>query len=116
MLFAFKVIVSAMLISFASWLSGRLPTLAGFIVALPLATLIVLPMSWIENGDREATFVFARSVFVAVPVSLAFFLPFLLAPRLQLGFWTAYGTGILCLVAAFFLHRFLATWLFAPGA
>ena len=43
MTFVLIVLISATAISFASWLSGRSPALAGFPVAMPLATLIVLP-------------------------------------------------------------------------
>jgi len=105
MAFAINVLVSAMVIGFASWLSGRLPTTAGFVVALPLATLLVLPMSYREHGDAEASILLARSIFVAVPVSLSFFLPFLLSGRLGLSFWQAYGLGCAALPLAFLVHR-----------
>jgi hypothetical protein len=45
MMFAFKVLVSAIVISFASWLSGRFPSAAGFVIALPIATMLVVPLS-----------------------------------------------------------------------
>ena len=38
--FALKVIFSGMIIAFASWLSVKKPVLAGFIIALPLMSLI----------------------------------------------------------------------------
>lgn len=31
--FAVKVAISALVISFASWLAGRFPTMAGFVIA-----------------------------------------------------------------------------------
>ena len=42
MFFIFKIILAATTIAFASWLSGKYPKLAGFIIALPLATMIAL--------------------------------------------------------------------------
>lgn len=105
MLVVVKVFVSAVLISFASWLAGRAPGLAGFIASLPLTTLIVLPFARIEHADPAASVTFARSIFLAVPLSLLFFVPFLLAERLGLGFWQAYATGCGLLLPAYWIHR-----------
>ena len=112
MTFALNVVVSALLIAFASWLSGRLPALAGFFVALPLATMIVLPLSFREHGDAESSILLAQSIFIAIPISLTFFLPFLLAGRLGLGFWQAYGLGVAALPIGFFIHRAITRALF----
>lgn len=113
MTFAFNLIVSAVVISFASWLSGRFPTMAGFVVALPLATMLVLPLSFREHGSTETTFLLARSIFVAIPISLTFFLPFLLSGRLGLSFWQAYALGCVALPIGFFAHRLVTKVLFA---
>ena len=113
MTFALNVLISAVVISFASWLSGRLPTLAGFFVALPLATMLVLPLSYREHGSAESSILLAKSIFVAIPISLAFFLPFLLANRFSLTFWQAYTLGCFALPLGFFLHRAVTRALFA---
>lgn len=105
MLFVLNVLITACVVSFVSWLSGRSPTLAGFIVALPLATLIVLPLSYREHADAAASIELARSIFVAIPVSLMFFLPFLFSERLGLSFWQAYAIGCAALPVGFFVHR-----------
>ena len=112
MTFVLNILVSACVISFASWLSGRFPGAAGFIVALPLATLLVLPLSYQEHGSAETAIVLARSIFVAIPISLVFFVPFLLASRLHLSFWQAYALGCLALPIAFVIHRFVVNTLF----
>ena len=111
MLFAFKIAISATVIAFASWLSGKRPELAGFIVALPLITLIVLPFSYAEYQDAEKTVRFAQSIFVAVPLSLLFFVPFLLAQKLMWNFWALYGAGLILLSAGYFAHKFLMSHL-----
>ena len=105
MLFVINVLVSASVISFASWLSGRFPTTAGFIVALPLATLLVLPMSYLQHANSETAVTLAQSIFIAIPVSLTFFLPFLFAGKLGLTFWQAYGIGCAALPVGYLLHR-----------
>ncbi|TFH25291.1 MAG: hypothetical protein E4H03_01255 [Myxococcales bacterium] len=105
MLFAINVLVSATVISFASWLSGRFPTTAGFIIALPLATMLVLPLSYVEHTNAETSVALARSIFIAIPVSLMFFLPFLFAGKLGLTFWQAYGIGCAALPVGYLVHR-----------
>lgn len=113
MTFVFNLVVSAMAISFASWLSGRLPMAAGFLVALPLATMLVLPLSYREHGSAETSILLAKSIFVAIPISLTFFLPFLLADRFELSFWQAYAFGCAALPVGFVIHRIVARALFA---
>lgn len=105
MTFLLNVLVSAGVISFASWLSGRMPATAGFMVALPLATMLVLPLSYAEHGSTDDTFTLAKSIFVAIPISLCFFLPFLLSGRLGLSFWQAYALGCAALPVGYFVHR-----------
>lgn len=102
-----KLLISASLIAFASWLSGKRPELAGFIIALPLTTLLALAFSYAEHQDAESSVRFAKSVLVAVPLSLTFFIPFLLAHKLNIGFWALYGVGIAFLVIGYFAHVFL---------
>ncbi len=108
MTFAIHVGVSALVISFASWLSGRFPTTAGFVVALPMATMLVLPFSYREHGSAETSTELARSIFIAIPISMTFFLPFLFAGRLHLGFWPAYALGCVALPIGFVVHRLVA--------
>ncbi len=102
-----NLLIAAGVIALAAWLSGRFPTLAGFLVAMPLASLMVLPMSYLQHGNPENTVLMARSIFVAVPVTLLFFVPFLLTGRLGLSFWQAYGLGCLVLPLGFLAHRAL---------
>ena len=113
MTYVLQVFISAGIISLASWLSGRLPALAGFFVAMPVATMIVLPMSYLQHGDAESSLVLAKSIFIAIPVSLTFFLPFLLSDRLGLSFWQAYALGCAVLPLGFLVHRAVARALFA---
>ena len=109
----FKIGLSACVIGFASWLSGKRPDLAGFIIALPLMTLLVLPLSHAEYQNPENSIEFAKSIMLAVPLSLTFFIPFLLAKPIMdiapqgYGFWTLYGLGIIFLIGSYFIHKFL---------
>ncbi len=102
-----KTLVAAAVISFASWLSDKKPDLAGFIIALPLSTLLVLLFSYTEYHDPAASVRFARSIFVAVPLSLLFFVPFLLADKLHFGFWGLYASGVALLIFGYFAHTYI---------
>lgn len=108
---AAKLLISASVIAFASWLSGKRPELAGFIVALPLTTLLALAFSYAEHQDPANSVRFAKSILAAVPVSLLFFIPFLLADRLGIGFWGLYASGISLLAAGYFLHKVIISFL-----
>lgn len=46
-----NTVISAVVISLAAWLASAYLRLAGFIIALPLATLLVLPMAHAQNRD-----------------------------------------------------------------
>jgi len=104
-----KAVIAGILISFSSWLANQKPILAGFIVALPLTTLLALILNYWEFQDLQKSITFAKSVLVAVPLSLVFFLPFLFANQLKLPFWQLMGLGLGALVIAFFVHRMIFT-------
>lgn len=103
----FKVILSATIISFASWLSGKMPQLAGFIVALPITTLLVLLFSHTEYNSSEVSVAFAKNIFIAIPVTLLFFIPFLLANYFMLSFWQCYLYGLVLLVIGYFIYEYI---------
>lgn len=103
----FKILFSAGMIAFSSWLAGKRPELAGFLIALPLMTLLVLPFNYAEFSDPKNTVLFAKSILFAVPLTMTFFIPFLLADKINIGFWGLYGLGLLCLTGSYFAHRLI---------
>jgi hypothetical protein len=103
----FKLFLSATVIAFSSWLAGKRPELAGFIMALPVATLLALPFSYAQYHDPAASVKFAQGVFAAVPMSLLFFVPFLLASRLHWNFWWLYISGLVLLAGGYVAHRWV---------
>lgn len=107
MLVVLNTIVSAVVIGLAAWVSRRYPVTAGFFVALPLATMLVLPLSYLQHRDAQSTFVLAKSIFAALPLTLLFFAPFLLRTRFELSFWTAYAVGCALLPLGYLAHRAL---------
>ena len=107
MFFLAKILISSVLIAFASWLAGRQNILAGFIVALPIVSMLSILFSFLEYRDMERINQFAASIFAAVPLSLLFFVPFLLNKWLKMNFAFTYAAAIGCLAVGFFIHHLI---------
>lgn len=107
MFFLSKVFVSAFIIALAAWLSGKFPRAAGFLVALPLTTMLVLPLAYIEYHDTDQIATLAKSILIALPGIAIFLLPVIFAGRWGVPFWATYVVACLWLIPAFYLHRFL---------
>lgn len=107
MLFLTKIFISASLIAFASWLAGRNPRLAGFIIALPLASVLAIVFSYWQYRDMQKINEFAVSILAAVPLSLFFFAPFILNRWLKLNFSFSMVLGFLCLLGAYLIHSLI---------
>lgn len=106
-----NVILTSVSLSFVLWLSKTNPTLGGFILSMPLSTLITLAFSKMQNANTANTMILAKSIFIGIPSTLTFFVPFLLADRLKLDFWICYATGFLLLSVSFFIHRYVVSLL-----
>ena len=107
MIFLSKVLLAALVIAFASWLSGKKPELSGFIIALPIASIIAIVFSYLEHKNTENSVIFAKSILVGVPISYLFFVPFFFAKSLSMNFWLIYGSGLILLIIGYFLHRYI---------
>ena len=100
---ALNTLVSAIVIGVAAWISRRYPVTAGFLIAMPLATMLALPLAYAQHRDVASAFEMARSILVALPITVLFFVPFLMRDRLS--FWAAYGLGCLLLPVGYVIHR-----------
>ena len=109
MIFLLKVLLAALVIAFASWLSGKKPELSGFIIALPIASIIAIAFSYLEHKNTENTVIFAKSILVGIPVSYLFFLPFFFAKNFNMNFWLIYGLGIILLLIGYFVHKYITS-------
>ncbi len=69
--------------------------------------MLALVLSYTRYRDVGQTSAFAKSIFLALPVTLFFFLPFLFHRALGWGFWALYGSGVGLLGVAYFVHRAL---------
>lgn len=110
--FVVKTILSGMIIAFASWLAGRKPVLAGFIIALPLMSMLSILFSYLQYRDMNKINEFVLSIVTAVPLSFTFFIPFLLNRWLKMNFALTYLLGFLFVTLAFVTHQFIFKTLF----
>ncbi len=100
-----KILISSSIIAFVSWLSGKKTSLAGFLTALPLISMLALAFSYTDYKDSYKSVEYAKSIFYAIPLSLTFFIPFLFSEKLNIGFWTCYILGFIFLSCGFFIHQ-----------
>ena len=75
LLMAVKISIAVIVISFSAWLSGEKTELAGYIMALPLVSILALVFYYVEHKDAEASIIFSKSILVGVPVSWLFWYP-----------------------------------------
>lgn len=105
--FIAKTVLSGVIIAGASWLAGRRPVLAGFIIALPLMSILAILFSYLEYRDMGKINQFAVSILTAVPLSLLFFLPFFLNKWIKMNFGLTYVLGVACIALAYFVHHMI---------
>jgi hypothetical protein len=103
--FISKIVIAGTLISLASWLADKKPVLAGFIIAFPIISILALTLNYLEFQNTSKSVTFAKSIFLAVPLSMFFFIPFLFAEKLKLSFGYLMVLGFLGLTLAFFIHK-----------
>lgn len=107
--FIFKILFAGGVVAFTSWLAGRKPGLAGFIVALPMISMLSILFSYLEYRDMQKINQFAVSILLAVPLSLTFFLPFILNRWLRLNFIASYGLALAFVTSAYLIHHLLTS-------
>src|SRR5690606_933921 len=108
----FNIILSATIIGVCTWLTEKRPDLAGFIVSLPLSTILVLFLTQVQYQYGTKAILLAKSISIAIRSTLVFFIQFILADKLKLSFWFAYGSGLSLLIIGFFFHKYLFSVLF----
>ncbi len=104
-LFITKVLVSAVIIGLATEVAKRYPFWGAVIIALPLTSILAMGWLYAETRNNDLLTQFARDIFVLVPVSLLFFLPFLIEKRTDIGFIANMIIGLALLAAGVLLLR-----------
>ncbi len=99
-LFLVKLVVSALVIALASEIAKRDSFWGALLVALPLTSILAISWLYAETRDNLLVTRFARDIFLLVPGSLLFFLPFLLETKTRLGFLPNLVAGLVLLALA----------------
>ena len=99
-LFLVKVVVSALVIALASELAKRDSFWGALLEAMPLTSILAISWLYAETRDNLLVTRFARDIFLLVPGSLLFFLPFLLETKTRLGFLPNLLAGLVLLALA----------------
>jgi hypothetical protein len=101
---ALKILLSASIIAGISWYAGKNPSLAGFLIALPVISILAISFSYFQYRDMEKINQFASSIVVSIPLSLLFFLPFILNRWLKWSFIPILLLGIILLFVGYLIH------------
>jgi hypothetical protein len=99
-----KILLSASIIAGISWYAGKNPSLAGFLIALPIVSVLAISFSYFQYRDMEKINQFASSIVVSIPLSLLFFVPFILNRWLKWSFFPIILSGFVFLFVGYLIH------------
>jgi hypothetical protein len=106
-----RVLIAAVTVVAVAEISKRYPRWGALLLSLPLISILAFLMSWSQYHDMKAISKLARETLVLVPLGLPFFVPFALAARWGLDFWTSFAAGLLLASLT------IGAWMwFAPSA
>ena len=86
--------------------SKRYPKRGALLLSLPLVSMLAFLMSWFQHKDLPTISRLSRDTLILVPLGLPFFLPFVFAQRLGIGFWTSFAMGVVLTTLA------IGSWLY----
>ena len=95
-----RVLIAAIIIVAVAELSKRYPRYGAVLLSLPMVSVLAFLFGWFQHRDLPAISKLARDTLVLVPLGRPFFIPFILAQRLGLNFWTCFATGTILATTA----------------
>jgi uncharacterized membrane protein (GlpM family) len=108
MKFAIKLLVSVCVISLCAGIGRKLPTLAGLIAVMPLASLIVLVWLYSDNpGDFALMTAYTKGALWGIVPTVLFFLAALLCFHKHLPLWAVLCAGFAVWLVAALVHQWL---------
>lgn len=111
MLIFLKIIISALLIAFATEVARYNRVLAAMIISLPLTSIISFVWIYLDLKDTDKLSKMSMDVFWLVLLSLPFFLVFSYLLRMQYSFWVALGISCVLLIILYVGITFLKSYL-----
>lgn len=89
-----KALISAGIIVAVSEVATRSPRLGGFLLTLPIVSVLAISFTWSRGHDVKAVSLLARETLILVPLGLPFFVPLAFSERLGLSFGSAMFAGL----------------------
>ena len=99
-----KILLSASIIAGISWYAGKNPPLAGFLIALPIVSVLAISFSYFQYRDMEKINQFASSIVVSIPLSLLFFVPFIINRWMKWAFIPSILLGFGLIFLGYLIH------------
>jgi uncharacterized membrane protein (Fun14 family) len=105
-----KVVLTAAFIVALSEIGKRVPSLAGLIVALPLATAMTMTLMHLDGEGPEKIAAFARSAIVYIPPSTVFIVGMWLGLANGFGFWPTVTGSLAVTGLGFWAYASAMAW------
>lgn len=107
MLYAIKILISAVLITVISEVSKRYSLMAGILASLPIVSILSFIWLYIDTQNVEKISQLSMSIFWMVLPSLSFFIILTVLLEKGLPFYPSLIFSISCLVILYFLMLFV---------
>ena len=104
MLFALKLVVSALIIAGASELGKRSTFAGAILISLPLSSLLAVTWLYVETKDTARAAAMTGGIFWAVLPSLLFFLVLPALLKRGWGYWPALGAACAATAGGYALY------------
>lgn len=89
-----RAIVAGVVVALVSHLADRYPRVGAIVLTLPIVSIVAFVAVWMKDQELTTVSRLARETLILVPLGLPFFIPIAFAEQLGLGFWGAFGLGI----------------------
>lgn len=103
-----KTVISAIIIVVVSEIAGKSPRWGALILSLPIVSIIAFVMTWQGQRNMHVIVGLAKETLVLVPLGLGFFIPFALAGRTGLSFWSSLFWGVSLASVTISIYFFLS--------
>lgn len=99
LLYLLKALIAGVIIVAVSEFAQSQPRLGAVILCLPLTTLLAFVAAHVEGTDAQNLSLLARDSLILVPLTLGFYLPFVIQPNASISFWLRFSSGLVIAVA-----------------
>ncbi len=101
LMLAARALATALFIVIVAEIAKRSTLLAGILVAMPLATIMTVGLTYLDTRDAVLSTRFATTTFAMFWPGLLFFISLPLLQRFGAPFWVAYGIAILLVLLGY---------------